>query len=336
MICADRATLCLITGVFHFSLLQTTCGGDLTDGAKGATARTTITDEPLSATDKEKIMNPDTVLFMHNTDSPPNQTVESEHDSPPAPPAGADTWNAYPTDLFSIDDLRQGWVILHIFGVIYMFISLVIVCIEFFVPSLWVIQDKLSISDDVTGATFLAVGRTVPKQFSLIMAAFFGPTNAGFGSIVGAAVFKILFVIGISALFSRKVLRVSWWPLLRDASFYLLSLALLIVFFLDNLITWFESLMLLTVYVLYVIFLKFNAQVKQAFKTRLPKNSVQVVGPEMVKSMICLYFLLTVSNGTVRLLVPLLRLRLRYVHPMLAKNVTDKIMLPLSSVPLIC
>lgn len=290
MIYADRATLCLIKGVFLFPLLQTTCGGDLTDGAKGATSGTTVTDEPLSATDKEKIMNSNIMLFMHNTDSPPNQTVESEHNFPPAYPAGADTWSAYPTDLFSIDDLRGGWVILHIFGVIYMFISVAIVCIEFFVPSLWVIQDKLSVSDDVAGATFLAVGRTVPRQFSLLIGAFFGPANVGFGSIVGAAVFKILFVIGISALFSRKVLHVTRWPFLRDVSSYLLSLLLLIVSFLDNLITWFESLTLLTVYTLYGVFLKFNGQVKQAFKNRLSKYGIQVVEPETVNSASALLF----------------------------------------------
>lgn len=286
MIYTDRATLRLITGVFLCSLLQTTCGGDLTDGAEEATAGTTVLKEPLTATHKEKTMNPDTMLFMHNNDSPPNQTVECGYDFSPASPGGA--------DLFSIDDLTRGWVILHIFGIVYMFISLAIVCSEFFVPSLWVIQDKLSISDDMTGATFMAVGRTVPRQSSLLMGAFFGPTTVGFGSIVGAAVFKLLFVIGISTLFSRKVLQLSKWPFFRDVSFYLLSIVFLIVFFLDNHITWWESLMLLTVYVLYVVFLKFDAQVKQAFRTELHENSIAVVEPETVNTMSCLYFLLTV------------------------------------------
>lgn len=290
----DRATLCRIAGVLLCSLLQTTCGGDLTDGAEGATAGTTVMSESLTATHKEKIMNPDVMLFMHNTDSPPNQTIKSGHDFSPVCPGDAEIWSDYPSDLFSIDDLRRGWVILHIFGIIYMFISLAIVCSEFFVPSLWVIQDKLSISDDVTGATFMAVGRTVPRQFSLLIGAFFGPTNVGFGSIVGAAVFKTMFVIGISTLFSRKVLQLTKWPFFRDVSFYLLSLVLLILVFLDNLITWWESLMLLTVYIFYVTFLKFNSQVKQAFKTRLHENTIQVVEPETVKTMSCLYFLLTV------------------------------------------
>lgn len=282
MIYTNGATLCLLAGVLLCSLLQTTCGGDLTDGAEGTAALTTVVNEPLTAAHEKKTMNPK--LFMHNTDlSPPDQTVESRHDCPTAFPGKADIRSIYPSDIFSKDDHRQGWVILHIFGIVYMFISLAIVCSEFFVPSLWVIQDKLSISDDVTGATLMAVGRTVPRQFSLLIGAFFNPTNVGFGSIVGAAVFKILFVIGISALFSRKVLQLTKWPFCRDVSFYLLGLVLLIISFLDNLIMWWESLMLLTVYVLYVIFLKFNAQIKQAFKTRLHENSIQVVEAETVK-----------------------------------------------------
>ncbi|VDM75603.1 unnamed protein product [Strongylus vulgaris] len=39
-----------------------------------------------------------------------------------------------------------------------MFVSLAIVCDEFFVPSLAVITEKLAISDDVAGATFMAAG----------------------------------------------------------------------------------------------------------------------------------------------------------------------------------
>lgn len=38
-----------------------------------------------------------------------------------------------------------------------MFIALAIVCDEFFVPALGVITERLDISEDVAGATFMAV-----------------------------------------------------------------------------------------------------------------------------------------------------------------------------------
>lgn len=252
-------------------------------------------DEPLTAGHKEETVNPDMMHFMHNNGSPPNQTLESGHSSSAPPPGEAEVWGEEnPSDFFSIADLRRGWVILHIIGIVYMCVSLTIVCSDFFVPSLWVIQDKLSISGDVTGATFMALGRSLPRQFFMLLGALKGPTNLGFGSIVGAAVFKTLFVIGISTMFSRTVLHLTRWPLIRDTSFYLLSLLLLILFFLDDQIRWWESLMLLTVYLLYVIFLMFNAQVKQVFKTRRQENNIQVVEPETVNTTSCLCFLLTV------------------------------------------
>ena len=56
----------------------------------------------------------------------------------------------------------------------------------------------------------------------------------GIGTIVGSAVFNILFVIGMCALFSKTVLHLTWWPLFRDCTFYSISLLALIIFFLDE------------------------------------------------------------------------------------------------------
>ena len=48
------------------------------------------------------------------------------------------------------------------------------------------------------------------------------------------------------------------WPLIRDVFFYAISLALLVGFFLDNEITWYEALLLFLWYFAYVGFMKFN------------------------------------------------------------------------------
>ncbi|KAK2842322.1 hypothetical protein Q5P01_012522 [Channa striata] len=188
----------------------------------------------------------------------------------------------YPEDLFSIEDRRRGWVVLHIIGMMYMFVSLAIVCDEFFVPALGVITDKLAISDDVAGATFMAAGGSAPELFTSLIGVFIAHSNVGIGTIVGSAVFNILFVIGMCALFSREVLHLTWWPLFRDVSFYIFDLILLIIFFLDNVIMWWESMMLVAGYTLYVTFMKFNVQLEQAFKTQLHKhkNIVKVIAVE--------------------------------------------------------
>ncbi|KAM7414644.1 hypothetical protein PAMA_019455 [Pampus argenteus] len=211
------------------------------------------------------------------TPVPPVTTI-----TPASPGEAPYVKGEYPQDIFSIEDRRQGWVVLHIFGMVYMFISLAIVCDEFFVPALGVITDKLAISDDVAGATFMAAGGSAPELFTSLIGVFIAHSNVGIGTIVGSAVFNILFVIGMCALFSREVLHLTWWPLFRDVSFYILDLILLIIFFMDNVIMWWESMLLVTSYTLYVTFMKFNVQIERAFKTQIfkHKNIVRIISVE--------------------------------------------------------
>uniref|UniRef100_A0A6I8PNP4 Solute carrier family 24 member 2 n=1 Tax=Ornithorhynchus anatinus TaxID=9258 RepID=A0A6I8PNP4_ORNAN len=211
-----------------------------------------------------------TLLDLKNRNAPPSHT--------PKPPEHENTTEhakgEYPKDLFSLQERRRGAVILHVFGMIYMFVALAIVCDEFFVPSLTVITEKLAISDDVAGATFMAAGGSAPELFTSLIGVFIAHSNVGIGTIVGSAVFNILFVIGMCALFSREILNLTWWPLFRDVSFYIIALIMLIVFFLDNFIMWWESLILLTAYFCYVTFMKFNVQVERCVKQLINRNKV--------------------------------------------------------------
>ncbi|XP_030635326.1 sodium/potassium/calcium exchanger 2 [Chanos chanos] len=180
----------------------------------------------------------------------------------------------YPPDIFSVETRRQGAVVLHVFGMLYMFIALAIVCDEFFVPALTVITEKLAISDDVAGATFMAAGGSAPELFTSVIGVFISRSNVGIGTIVGSAVFNILFVIGMCAVFSKEILNLTWWPLFRDVSFYILDLILLIIFFLDNYITYWESISLLLAYASYVLFMKYNAKVENVVKGLMNRNQV--------------------------------------------------------------
>ncbi|XP_061886502.1 sodium/potassium/calcium exchanger 1-like isoform X4 [Entelurus aequoreus] len=218
------------------------------------------------------------VIIVNRTDieqciyvepQPPPTTITPTPRPPPQPPHRK---GEYPEDIFSVEQRRQGWVVLHASGMIYMFVALAIVCDEFFVPALEVITNKLDISDDVAGATFMASGGSAPELFTSLIGVFVSHSNVGIGTIIGSAVFNILFVIGMCAIFSREVLHLTWWPLFRDVSFYTLDLIMLIVFFLDNMILWWESAMLVLGYVSYVCFMKFNSHIEQVVKTQLNKH----------------------------------------------------------------
>ncbi|NXG12909.1 NCKX1 protein, partial [Grallaria varia] len=191
----------------------------------------------------------------------------------------------YPRDLFSVEERRQGWVVLHIFGMMYVFVALAIVCDEYFVPALGVITEKLQISEDVAGATFMAAGGSAPELFTSLIGVFISHSNVGIGTIVGSAVFNILFVIGTCALFSREILHLTWWPLFRDISFYIVDLLMLILFFLDSVIDWWESLLLLTAYATYVLTMKQNVFLEHWVKQELNKklSAVQAASAEHMR-----------------------------------------------------
>jgi sodium/potassium/calcium exchanger 2 len=126
----------------------------------------------------------------------------------------------------------------------------------------------------VAGATFMAAGGSAPELFSSVIGVFVSFDDVGIGTIVGSAVFNILFVIGMCAIFSRTVLTLTWWPLFRDCTFYSASLITLIIFFRDNHIYWYEALVLFGFYLAYVSFMKWNHTVERFVKKHLYKNRV--------------------------------------------------------------
>lgn len=184
----------------------------------------------------------------------------------------------FPQDLFTEEQLRRGAVILHVMGMVYMFVALAIVCDEFFIPALDVITVKLDISEDVAGATFMAAGGSAPELFTSVIGVFISFDDVGIGTIVGSAVFNILFVISMCAIFSKTVLQLTWWPLFRDVSFYSVILIILMHFFRDSIIYWWEALVLLCCYASYVTFMKFNEHVEKMLKKLLNRNKVTRVG----------------------------------------------------------
>lgn len=157
-----------------------------------------------------------------------------------------------------------------------MFVGLSIVCDEFFVPALEGFVEAFNISDDVAGATFMAAGGSAPELFTSFMGVFVAKSSVGFGTIVGSAVFNVLFVIGMCAMFSKEILVLTWWPLFRDCTYYAISLGVLAYFFgggkNPGVIEWWESLLLLVLYAGYVVLMKFNENLHQVIERWLSKG----------------------------------------------------------------
>uniref|UniRef100_A0A672SH38 Sodium/potassium/calcium exchanger 4-like n=1 Tax=Sinocyclocheilus grahami TaxID=75366 RepID=A0A672SH38_SINGR len=111
----------------------------------------------------------------------------------------------FPEDIFTNRQRTQGAVLLHIFAALYMFLALAIVCDDYFVTSLEKICEKLHLSEDVAGATFMAAGSSAPELFASIIGVFITHGDVGVGTIVGSAVFNILCIIGVCGIFAGQV-----------------------------------------------------------------------------------------------------------------------------------
>jgi len=160
---------------------------------------------------------------------------------------------------------KENWYCLPVYllGLAWMFTGMAIICDEYFVPALEVIAESLEISEDVAGATLMAAGGSAPEFFTSFIGTF-QESDIGFGTIVGSAVFNVLFVIGMCAIFSQEVLVLTWWPLFRDVCYYIFALTMLSIVFQvtsPDKIYWYEALILFLLYLVYICIMKFNVQI---------------------------------------------------------------------------
>ncbi|XP_070972632.1 sodium/potassium/calcium exchanger 4-like isoform X2 [Oncorhynchus clarkii lewisi] len=180
--------------------------------------------------------------------------------------------NEFPKDVFTTYQRTRGAVLLHIFAALYMFLALAIVCDDYFVMSLEKICEKLDLSEDVAGATFMAAGSSAPELFASIIGVFITHGDVGVGTIVGSAVFNILCIIGVCGIFAGQVVYLTKFAVFRDSLYYTLSVLALIAVIYDEKIVWWESLVLVLMYFGYILIMKFNTSIQNYFTGKEDKS----------------------------------------------------------------
>lgn len=149
----------------------------------------------------------------------------------------------------------QMYIILFIvMGLLYLFVGIAIVCDELFVPALEIVAEDLQLSNDVAGATLMAAGGSAPELATSFVGVF-KRSDVGFGTIVGSAVFNVLFVISMCVMFTPdkySPLQLTWWPLFRDCTYYVITLATLAAFMYDGQIEPWEAVVQFLLYFGYV------------------------------------------------------------------------------------
>lgn len=169
-------------------------------------------------------------------------------------------------------------IIVHIIGTIYMLVGLNTVCDIYFCGALDEMVENFGVAPDVAGATFMAAGGSAPELFTSLIGAVGTESDVGFGTIVGSAVFNVLAVIGCCGLCAPEPIKLTWWPLFRDCTFYIFGLCLLAIFAYGESIElpdgtrigggeikFHEAIILFVCYLLYILIMVFNEKLEACF-----------------------------------------------------------------------
>ncbi len=147
-------------------------------------------------------------------------------------------------------------ILIYILELTLIFFLLSIITERYFLSVLEKVGKKLSLSSEALGSTLMAVGSSAPELLTSLFAVLRAESvpSLGAGTIVGSAIFNILVITGSALLVKRA--RLISYPILRDLIFYAAVIGVLLLVFLDQKITFAESLGLTLLYLIYLYLVK--------------------------------------------------------------------------------
>ncbi|XP_076326639.1 sodium/potassium/calcium exchanger 5-like [Tachypleus tridentatus] len=169
----------------------------------------------------------------------------------------------FPDDFFTQSERLRGGVVIHFLIAAYCCGMLAVICDDYFVPSLEVLCDALQIPPDIAGASFMAIGSSAPELFSSIIGSFVTEGDIGVGTIVGSAVFNVLGVSTLAGLALWKTnVPLDWYPISRDCFVYSITVIALVGVINDNIVYWWEGLILIIMFFGYIGIMYFNTAIE--------------------------------------------------------------------------
>lgn len=153
-------------------------------------------------------------------------------------------------------------------------ILIIIVCIfALWGGAVWVVESasriakKLGLSELVIGLTVVAIATSAPEFAVTVYAALTDQSAISVGNVVGSNIFNLGIILGIVALYST--LTTSRALLVRDATLLFFTGIMLLIFFYDLRLEWYEGLILFTTLVIYIFIL---IRQKQPIEEEVPEG----------------------------------------------------------------
>lgn len=78
--------------------------------------------------------------------------------------------------------------------------------------------------------------------------------------------FNTLGVAACASIFTKKPIQIDWWPITRDSIIYSLNISILVAIAWDGFVMWWESIILVVLYVCYWILMFQNPRIMKFFK----------------------------------------------------------------------
>ncbi|KAL6437559.1 hypothetical protein ACFW04_004181 [Cataglyphis niger] len=166
--------------------------------------------------------------------------------------------------------LFVGGLALILLWLLYLFLILATTADNFFCPALAVMASVMRLSDNIAGVTILAFGNGAPDIFTSLVSRGEGEIIM-FTELIGAGVFVTSMIAGSVAII--KPFKVSLKSLMRDASFYIVSVCWINYIVWDEMVHFWEAVSFILVYVLFivvVIIMQIYDTKEEKLKTRIP------------------------------------------------------------------
>jgi Ca2+/Na+ antiporter len=113
------------------------------------------------------------------------------------------------------------------------------------------IFSELRIKHELASATFMTMATSSPELCISCVSTFITDGDISLGTIVGSAIFNILVVTAFCGFYARSKLDVRLFS--RDCTLYALSIIGLIFVIYDHQIWWYEALLMILGYIVYLI-----------------------------------------------------------------------------------
>lgn len=153
------------------------------------------------------------------------------------------------------------------------FYVLSIVVDTFLIPTLYVVKDRFNLSDDQAGILISFIS-SAPELSVAIIALIIGQQTGNSdtiamaaGTVIGSALFSILFIVGASAYYTKK--KLSWHSVTRDMLYYIVAVGVLYFFLKGGSVTLLEGVLLLALYGAYIAIVSQWKKVAHYFDSKM-------------------------------------------------------------------